>query len=158
MRTNVRLLVSGALFSAVMLPGCSRGEEKPAPAPVVATPVPPSAEPAAAASEAAPKWADLKEVDFAGRTRVLAGLAWIEQAADQRIADFNTRRAAMKNDPAVWDAAMRVAMSDRSYLRSMATELAAATTEHWIEQKEKVGRALDTLNASFDKVSASIIP
>jgi UDP-N-acetylglucosamine enolpyruvyl transferase len=116
-------------------------------------------QPVAAASPdvASARWSDIKDCTYDNRAAFFAGLARLEARVDDQVRELMAKRATMdgKTDTHDWDFAMKEMENARTNLKSMGEELNKASTETWVQQKDKVGEAWVRTQEAYGKVKSS---
>jgi hypothetical protein len=137
---------SSTAATAADQPGSPSGANPPiAPDPVVVTPT----------TGETNTWDDMKTMTFEQRPEFQVGLKKLETKLDNQIAGLNARRAKMKNNTAEWDFEMKVLNDARVYLKSLSSEVNETTAELWDGEKEKIQRAWQSAQDSYDRVKTS---
>ncbi len=123
------------------------------PVPPVGTVVSPPQPIVVAASDS---WESIAELTYDQRTDFIAGINRLENQLDGQIGVLRAKRAGMTTDTKDWDFAMSGMTDARSYLQSMATEVAGVTSpDTWSQEKEKVHQAWLKAQDAYDKVRTS---
>ena len=100
-------------------------------------------------------WDDIKDYTFERRAEFAAGLRRMEMKMDSQAAELVAKRAKMKTDTKAWDFEMRGLNDARAYFKSLGTALKDASAEQWINDKEKIQRAWQTMLDAITKVKAT---
>ena len=169
------LIVAALGLSTLSTGGCKQKEIVASAAKEMAATTPPAKEPAAAtgttdvqrsaplaatagSDAASVTWTDIKDHAFEARVLFFAGVKELEARVSEQVRELTIKRAAMKGnaDTKDWDFAMKEMSDARSYLKSMGEEVRHATSETWVQQKEKVGQAWVRTQEAYAKVKSSI--
>lgn len=103
------------------------------------------------------QWVDLKDYTFAQRDLLLSGLTGMLARVDAQIEELKAKRASMTESTrtADWDFAMKEMHNARSTLKFACDELAKATPETWIQQRDRVGEAWVRTQNAYASVRSS---
>jgi hypothetical protein len=102
-------------------------------------------------------WSDIEGYSYDRRAAFFAGLAPLEERADEQVRELTAQRALLKSpgDIIGWDFAMKEMQAARSHLKAMGEELRRALPGTWEEKKGKVGLAWVRTETARDKVRFS---
>lgn len=115
-------------------------------------------EPAAAeAPTPVAQWVDIKDYTFDQRETLLAGLSGVLTRVEAQTEELKAKRASLPANArtADWDFAMKEVVNARTSLKSACVELAKATAETWIQQRDRVGEAWVRTQNAYASVKSS---